>query len=166
MKNLKAKTIYIFPGFQETTKRKPYQELRKSLEAKGYQVILKNLNWKEKYSQQLFVVERDSILIGFSMGAVFVKLLAEQNKVNKVLLLSMTPLKYFKFEKNIKELIAVCGKSLVQDIVKNLKNKRKLKNEVYFYGEKENTKGDIIVKNTGHELTKNYLEEIKKVFKR
>lgn len=163
MKNLKSKTIYIFPGFQETTKRKPYQELRKSLEAKGSKVILKNINWQEKFSKQLFEVESGSILVGFSLGAVFVKLLAEQNTVSNVLLLSMTPLKYFKNKKDILELVKVCGKSLVQDTVKNLKNKRKLRNEIMFYGEKENTKGDILVKNTGHELTKNYLHEIVKV---
>ncbi len=77
----------------------------------------------------------------------------------------MTEMKYFIYKKNIKELSEVCGEDFVLDIKKNLKNKNKQKNEIMFYGDKEGGDGDIIVKNTNHELTDEYIKEIIKILK-
>lgn len=155
-------TVYIFPGLEETTRRKVYQDLRRDLERLGCTVKLKNLDWRKKFSKQIFPIEDEAILIGFSLGAIFAKLLAESVKPKKVLLLSATEMKYFKNKKDIKTLAKVWSKPQVLDLVKNLHHKTKLKNEVYFYGDQEKVAGDIIIKNTGHELTANYLQAIKK----
>lgn len=157
---IEVKRIYIFPGFEETIKRKPYQKLKNILQEKGYEVFLKNINWKEKLSKQIFKIEDNSILFGFSLGAVFAKLLAENNNPSKVLLASMTEMKYFKNKNNIKELAQVCGRDFVFDIKDNLKKKKRQKNEIYFYGELEGGDGDVIVKGAEHELSDRYIQEI------
>lgn len=156
------KKLYIFPGFKETTKQKPYQKLKVFAEAKGYEVVLKNINWKKKFSEQFFPVEKNSILFGFSLGAIFARLLAQDYICNKLLLASMTELSYFKNKNKMKSLIDVCGEEFVKDIAKIIKRNHKAKKEIIFYGELEKTKGDVIVLGVGHRLTDNYLKEINK----
>lgn len=159
----KGKLIYIIPGWGETTKRKPYQKLKKLAEEKDYKVVFKNINWKEKLSSQIFEVEKNSIIFGFSLGAILAKLVAQENECEKLILASMTPLKYFKNKKYIPDLIKVCGKDFVYDINNKLKSKTLAKKQITFYGELENCKADIIVTKTKHEINDKYLKEIDRI---
>lgn len=156
------KTFYIIPGWQETCKRRMYQNLAKSLRKNGYDVIFKNIDWNKNLSDQIFEIEKDSVLFGFSMGAILARLIAQEHKGGLVILASMTPLRHFKGGEQEIMLVNAIGKKVVDDVKKHLKSKIKSK-KILMYGDKENEKADIIVKNTDHEISKNYIKEILKL---
>jgi hypothetical protein len=54
----------------------------------------------------------------------------------------------------------VVGNNFVNDVKKNLKNKIKAKRNILIYGDKEGEKGDFIIKNTDHEISKNYIKKV------
>jgi len=85
------KKIYIIPGFEETTKRRPYQLLRKIAKDEGYEVVFKNIDWNKKLSQQIFSVSDNDIIFGFSLGAVLAWLIAQEYRCKHIILASMTP---------------------------------------------------------------------------
>ena len=159
------KTLYIIPGWQETTKRQSYQKLRLLAQKKGYSVIFHNIDWKKPLSQQTLSVPKNSIVFGFSLGAILAWLIAQNNPCELLILASMTPHKSFNDKTTKKALIEITGKAMVSDIIKNLKTNHKALRQVILYGDKENEKADILVKNTDHEITENYLNEIKKILK-
>lgn len=132
------------------------------MKKQGYSVIFKNIDWNIDISKQIFQVEKDSILFGFSMGAIVAKLISQEYKVKLVILASMTPLKHFRGGKQEKILTDVIGKEKIKDIKKNLKPRIKSKN-IKMYGDKEDEKADIIIKNTDHEISENYIKEIVKL---
>jgi hypothetical protein len=70
--------FYIIPGWEETCRRKQYQNLAKEMEDLGFDIVFKNINWKEKLSKQIFNIEPNSILFGFSMGALLARLIAKK----------------------------------------------------------------------------------------
>ncbi len=154
--------FYIIPGWEETCERKQYQNLAKEIQGLGFEIVFKNINWKEKLSKQTFNIEPNSILFGFSMGALLAKLIAQENKCALTILASMTPLRHFKGGEQEKMLREVIGKKILDDIKNNLQNKLKSPS-VLIYGDKENEKGDILIKNTDHRISKNYIMEIKKL---
>jgi predicted alpha/beta hydrolase family esterase len=90
------KKFYIIPGWTETSRRRQYQSLAKAVRKKGYEVVFKNVDWNKKISQQVFAIEKDSVLFGFSMGAILARLVAQEYTCNLVIFASMTPLRYFK----------------------------------------------------------------------
>lgn len=151
--------FYVIPGWQETCRRKQYQMLAQAVRGLGYEVVFKNVNWQEKLSKQLFVVEKDSILFGFSMGAILARLIAQKYKNELVILASMTPLKHFRESNQEKILAEVIGKQIVADVKKNLILKIKSK-KIIIYGDKEGEKADILVPNTDHEISKNYIKTV------
>ena len=154
--------FYIIPGWEETCKKKQYQNLAKEIQNLGFDIVFKNINWKEKLSRQIFDVEPNSVLFGFSMGALLARLVAQENKCALTIFASMTPFRHFGGGEQEKILREVIGKKILDDIKNNLQNKIKSPS-VLIYGDKENEKGDILIKNTDHRISENYIVEIKKL---
>lgn len=153
------KKFYIIPGWQETCRRRQYQNLADALRKSDYNVVFKNVDWNKKLSDQTFEIERDSILFGFSMGAILARLIAQKYECCLVILASMTPLRHFKGGEQEKLLIDAIGENVVRDVKINLKPKIKSR-KILMYGDKENEKADILVKDTDHEISENYIKEI------
>jgi len=156
------KKIYIIPGWKETCRRKQYQNLAKALKGKKYDVVFKNIDWDKKISEQVFEVEKNSIVFGFSMGALLARLIAQKYGHKLTIFASMTPLRHFRGGEQEKMLTDAIGERVVEDIKIHLKSRLKSKC-VSLYGDKENEKADIIVKNTNHEISKNYIKEVTKL---
>lgn len=158
------KKIYIIPGWQETCKRRQYQNLAKVMRKNRFEIVFKNIDWNKKLSEQIFEIEKDSILFGFSMGAILAKLISQNYKNKLVILASMTPLRHFQGGEQEKLLVDAIGKKIVDDVKKHLKSKTKSKS-ILMYGDKEKEKANVIVKNTNHEISENYIKEILKLIK-
>ncbi|MDQ1281687.1 MAG: hypothetical protein QG630_38 [Patescibacteria group bacterium] len=163
MNQNKEKIFYIIPGWKESPERGPYQKLKKIAEEKGYKVILKNINWKRSIKDQLFDIEKKSTVFGFSLGAVIARLVAQKSECEKIILASMTPLKYFTNKKFTPDLVEICGKDFVYDIKSILKKKHLAKQGISLYGELEKEKADIIIPKTDHEINNSYLKAIKNI---
>ena len=162
--NHKMKKIYILPGYEETTRRRQYQKLRTLLQEKGYEVVFKNINWKQKLTQQMFEIEKDSIVFGFSLGAVLARLVVQKYSCEHAVFASMTILNDFKKGENREALIDLLGTDFVDDVRDYLKPKHKALKQTIMYGDREGEEiADVLVKNTEHELTNEYLKEIIKL---
>lgn len=157
------KKLYIVPGLDDTCSREPYQLLKQMAERKGYQVIPKDVDWKSNLSKQIFSVDATDILFGFSLGAVLVRLVAQQYACKHIILGSMTPLRDFKGGEMRDALIDILGPDFVNDVRDNLQPGHKANKQTIIYGDKENEPGDIIVSNTDHEITQAYISEIEKI---
>jgi len=158
------KKIYILPGYQETTRRRPYQKLRSLLQSKGYEVVFKNIDWQKKLTTQMFEIEKDSVVFGFSLGAVLARLVVQKYSCKHAIFASMTILSDFKKGENRKALIDLLGTEFVDDVRDCLKPKHKALKQTIMYGDKEGEDtADVFVKNTEHELTDEYLREIIKI---
>ncbi len=155
------KNFYIIPGWKEYSRYKVYQSLATMAKKKGYKVIFYEIDWGKKMSEQIFPIEKNSIIFGFSLGAILALLIAQKYECQKLLLASMTPLYSFK-DKEIKNaLIDLLGKDFINDIDKNIKTKSKSKEKVVMYGDREKENGDIIIPKTGHRLNSRYIEAVK-----
>lgn len=157
------KILYIIPAWEDTCRLKPYKLLKKAAEDKGYTVVYKNVNWKKPLSGQIFAVEKEAIIFGFSLGAILGWLVAQQYPCRHLILASMTPHDSFNDPKIKKLLIEVTGEQFVADINANLKEKHQAKKQTLIYGDKEEEKADILVANTQHELTPNYIKVIERL---
>lgn len=157
------KKLYIIPGLGETCRRKPYRLLQQIAEKKGYEVVCINVDWKKKLSPQTFSVEKDAVIFGFSLGALLAWLVAQDNPCKHVILASMTPHYSFTDKEIKKAFIELMGKPFVDDVIKHLKPKHKAQKQTIIYGDKEDEPGDILIKNTQHEITETYLKAIKKL---
>ena len=114
------KILYIIPGWTETTRRRPYQLLRKEAQKNGYEVIFKNIDWKKPLSSQVFSTPEDAVIFGFSLGAILAWLAAQQNPCRLLILASMTPHYSFTDSKIKKALIEITGIRFVNDVIKHL----------------------------------------------
>lgn len=157
------KNLYIIPGLKETCRRRPYQALAKIARAKGYEVVFKNVNWDKNLSPQKFEVPENSVIFGFSLGAVLAWLVAQDTPCEHLILASMTPLHCFKGGEMRKALVDLLGAKYIDDIERQLKPKHKAIKQTIIYGDKEEEKADILVKNTEHEISENYLKELKRL---
>jgi hypothetical protein len=157
--------FYIIPGWRETCRRKQYQNLANKIRKQGYEVVFKNIDWNTNLSKQIFEIEPNSVLFGFSMGALLARLIAQEQKCSLVIFASMTPLRHFKGGKQEKILREVIGKKMLVDIKNNLDKKLKSPT-VLIYGDKEGEQGDFLIKNTGHKITKNYIGEVVKIIEK
>lgn len=157
------KVFYIIPGWESTSQEKPYQLLTKAAQEKGYEVILKDVDWKKPLSLQVFAVPKEAVVFGFSLGAILAWLVAQANPCRLLVLASMTP--HYSFEKDDikKSLIEITGSEFVDDIITSLKLTNKAQKQVMLYGDHETEPADILVPNTEHELTDVYIKEIKKI---
>lgn len=154
------KNIYIIPGWQESSKYKIYQTLAMLAKKKGYDVLFYDVDWNKPLSKQIFSVQENSVIIGFSLGAVLAHLIAQKYKCRKLILASMTPPHSFKDMKLKNELINLLGQSFIEDISKKLHSKHYALNQVIIYGDREGEQGDVIVPHTGHRLNRRYNKEI------
>lgn len=158
--------FYIFPGFTETPRRKCYQSLAKIAEEKGYEVVLVKVDWKKPF--EIFPVEKDDVLFGFSLGAVIAYTIAKKYKCKKVLLASMSPVWYAPFNeaKDYAEVFKPVSKINYGEkfvVTKTPKihaffGEKELK---YFFDLPQKLGAEIIPK-TGHSLTPLYIQTIEK----
>ncbi len=160
---MNKKTLYIIPGWEDTPRLKAYTSLGLLAKKKGYEVFYITVNWKKHLSKQSFQIENNSIVFGFSLGAILAKMVAQNIPVKHLILGSVTPNYNFTNLKIRKELVKIIGKEFVEDIEKNLKKKNLAKKQTILYGELENEKADIIVPKTEHELSKDYILAVNKL---
>ena len=157
------KILYIIPSWEETSRHKPYQSLSKIAKKKGYEVIFKNVNWNQPLSSQVFSVSENAVVFGFSLGAVLAWLVAQDYKCRHIILASMTPHYSWKDQKIKKALVDLAGSKFVNDVIKNLSSKHQAKKQTIMYGDLEKERGDILVPNTQHELSDQYIKEIAQI---
>ena len=154
--------LYIIPGHGQTTRLKPYQEIFKHA-SKKYDVVMINPKWKRSLSSQIFLTTKNDIIFGFSLGALLAYMVAQKYPHKKVIAASMSPIlelpdkiirqlgkkKYLDFKKfkygGVK-VVSLCGEFEINEIKKNNK---KLKG--------------LVIPDTGHELTKQYIKSIYKL---
>lgn len=157
------KKLYIIPGWEDDSSLEPYQKIAEIAKKKGYDVVFKNINWKKTLSQQVFEVHQNDSVFGFSLGAVLAWLVAQDNPCEHLILASKTLHKSFEDPDDIKALTELAGKEFVNDIIKNLTSVNKAKRQTVIYGALEGEMGDVLVPDTEHELTENYIKEIEKL---
>ena len=98
--------------------------------------------------------------MGFSLGAVLARLIAQKYSCRILILASMTPLACFEGGATRKALVDLLGEPYVADIQTKLLPSHKAQKQVILYGDKEGESADILVEDTEHELSANYLERI------
>lgn len=154
------KIIYIIPGWSESSRYKIYQSLVTLANEKGYRAIFYEIDWNKPLSSQIFSVQKDAIIFGFSLGAILAHLIAQKYVCRKLILASMTPLHSFKDKKTKKELADLLGRAFVGDVSKKLRTTHRARSQVILYGDREEEPGDIIVPRTGHRLNTRYVKEV------
>jgi alpha/beta superfamily hydrolase len=161
------KIIYIIPGLGERCDESQYQDLAQALEKKGYRVHQVNPNWYRPLSEQIFPVEKDAIVFGFSFGAIIAYLVAQKYPCKKVLLASLSPLETFSFESLVDDYAEHMSKDLAVEIATDVKkidiSLQSLKTPfVTLAGDvelKDITEGaHILVPGTSHKITKPYIK--------
>ena len=172
------KIIYLIPGLGENCDLLRYKKLAEVLQASGYEVKYINPDWYSPLSRQVFQVEKDAIVFGFSFGAVLAYLVAQKYPCRKVIFASISPIHKFSFkelEKDYRKDIAPkIGKELAQkrgtELARDIKSiKILLKNLktpfVTLVGEKETEMmpADFIVPQSGHRMTDKYIKCIQKL---
>ena len=154
------KIIYIIPGWNESSQYKIYQSLATLAREKGYKVIFYDINWNKSLSSQIFSIEKNAIIFGFSLGAIFARLIAQRYKYRKIILASMTPYYSFKNKELKDRLVKLLGKKFIEDIHKEFRLKHSLHDQIIIYGDREKEQGDIIIPKTGHRLNIRYNKKI------
>jgi len=160
--------IYIIPGLGENCNLVRYKALSKALQNKGYTVINVNPNWYNTLSEQIFPIKKNSILCGFSFGAVFAYLIAKKYPCKKVIFASISPIHLFSYESLKKEYMQHMDEDVAIKLAKEIKNIKislnKLKSPyITLVGSKEemllrDNTPNIIVPNSRHYMTKNYIK--------
>ncbi len=183
------KYLFIVPGFGETGKESCYKEISKCAKSKGFKSITISVVWDrntlstwikevkkilDKYSREEL---RESIILGFSFGALISQEIAKDIIFDKVISCSCSPyykenLKYFP-----KEVYVFFGKKRMKDFENysiNSYKKSKIRNFIAFFGEKDwdigqKTSKKIseylggafqIIPETEHELSPLYIKKI------
>ena len=157
------KILYVIPGWQDTGEENGYKNLGKAAFDKGYDVKSIKVDWTKPLSIQTFEAPKNSTIFGFSLGAILARLIAQKTECEHIILASMTPDYSFKDEEILKALIEMTGKEFVDDIMVSMQNNNRALKQTVIYGDKENEPGDIIVPDTDHEITENYITEIVKI---
>lgn len=187
--NPDKKYFVIIPGFGETGKEKPYKELAVNATEKGFVVYVIEIQWNfrtlsqwikqvEEYIERKEIVPKRTILFGFSFGAEISLFVSNKQTFSKVLLASPSPyfsenLQYIPQESKvffgIRRMIDF--KKYLYTSVCNLKSSH----AILFFGEndwdigiktskkvaKKNEVDFLLVPKSGHELTVEYINEIK-----
>lgn len=157
------KTIYFIPGFGEISR--DHQSLLDSIKAKNYRVIEINPDWVQAISDQVFHPKKDSVIIGFSYGALLAYLVVKKYPCKKVIFASMSPINTFTYDETYndhrKYMAAYQARRTARDILKINVNLNSLKTpHVTLAGEREKISADFLIPNTGHKLTKKYISTI------
>lgn len=143
------KTVYIIPGFTESTNLKSYQQIIKLFRSKNFKVIPIKISWKNKvmsdyikeFQKQIQSDKDEKIyLFGFSFGAMIALISAVKIKPKMIFLCSLSP--YFREDLPLikKSWKNIFGKKRIEDfqnfpfnkIAKNIKSKT-----ILLVGEKE-----------------------------
>ncbi len=129
-----------------------------------------NPNWHKPISEQVFTVEKNATLIGFSMGAVLAYLIAKNSPCKKVIFASLSPLHTFDFKEDLDLLSTYMSRKRALPIAEDWHNiKISLKTLrtpfVRLLGEYEKGMGtaDILVPKGKHFVGRAYREEIVKL---
>jgi pimeloyl-ACP methyl ester carboxylesterase len=184
------KKIYIIPGFGENKKDKPYLELIKFFESKNFEVIFYEPKWSRNTIEKWLndfeeVLKNDtadnSMVFGFSFGALIAVLSTKTHKFSKLILCSLSPY----FSDNIKLLPALAEKYLgkrrmiafeKQDFPKDIKipviflvgskEKELFPNDSKkYYDLWQGSKKFILVSDAEHDISnQNYISAIKSLF--
>ena len=150
-----------------------YKKLSASLEKMGYVVVPINPDWKKPISEQIIPVDSDSIIFGFSMGAVLAYLIAQKYPCKKIILASISPTHTFVYKSFLRFMKKHMSEDEAIKVTKDVVNiKVKLDTSktphITLMGSKEKlTKGerkpDFIVPGADHKIDKVYSEAILKL---
>lgn len=164
------KKIYIFPELGSNCSENSYKNLSQALKKLDYQVILIKPDWFKPISNQIFKIDEDAIVFGFSMGAVLAYLSICKYRCRFAIFASMSPIYKFTIDEYAVDLFPYMSRDDAYLIARDLKNitidMSKIEAPyITISGENENMDSDIYVSNTGHELNDNYIENILKIIK-
>jgi esterase/lipase len=170
---MKKNIIYIIPGMGENCNLLRYRKMSRLLFEKGYEVKEVNPDWYKPISGQIFKIEKDSIIFGFSAGAILAYLVVNKYKCKKVILASMTPVKIISQKEIYDILIEKMSEKLSLEISKDYKkikvNLEKLKTpyititggkEILLRGE---SVSDFIIPKATHRISGSYLAALLKI---
>ena len=173
--------LYIIPAYEETIKDEGYPQIIVEAKKKKYKVFVLNLQIKNKSLDDLInkavkIIRKgtDSVIFGFSIGALIAFCISKKIAIKKGLFCSISPILGKDALKNLKINQKYLGKETVEELKKTRYGKTISKEPVFICGDKEEkkliertkklhrTNGGklIIVKNNKHKLTKNYIKEI------
>jgi len=162
--------IIIYPGWGESFKEACYLKLANTLQSTGHKVTCMNLDWRKPLSNNVFRAPKDSVIIGFSYGAIITYLIAQKYPCKKIILCSLSPLQKFSHNQNMKDyqkhMSYEQAKAMADDTQKIKINLKKLKVPyITLVGELEKGigKADFIVPKTGHNMTNAYINNISKL---
>lgn len=154
----------------ESCNEPQYSSLTKDLEEMGYSVAPINPDWKKPITKQLMKIESDSIIFGFSMGAVLAYLIVKEYPCKKAIFASISPVHTFihnDFKKFLSEHMSLEEAELVtNDILAIDVDLQNLKTpHVTLMGDQEEmVKGektpDIFVPGAAHEIGDDYRKAI------
>jgi pimeloyl-ACP methyl ester carboxylesterase len=163
------KIIYIIPGQGENCTLARYKALAKVLVKKGYNVKKINPDWYRPLFEQIFPVEKDAVILGFSFGAVFAYLLAKKYPCRKVIFASLSPLHTFSRESLIQDMRPYMAETLAHEIAidfKHIKIQLISLKVPYICLAGQYEKGiaaDFLVPKSGHRITPAYIKCIEKL---
>lgn len=157
--------LFIVPGWEETGLEDPYKRISSIADKYGLYPTITSIDWSKPLSRQIFVPQKDDIIFGFSLGAVLGRIVAQSYPISLLILASVTPEHNFKDKEILLDFYNLCGKEFVDDMKDSLKEKTMAKRTVVIYGDREGESADVLVEDTEHELTNNYLNEIENVIK-
>lgn len=163
------KIVYIIGGQGERADEIQYIKLASALKKKGYTVKPVHPNWYIPLSEQVFKVEKDAIIIGFSMGAILAYLIARKYSYQKAIFASMSPIHTFSFQEEFEFLSTKMDPKKAFAIVKDMKSIKvdleKINTPyIRFAGSLERgIPADIKVPRTGHNMTKTYIHCIARI---
>ncbi len=166
--NKMNKKLYIIPGIGQTCNLTRYRRLEKVARAKGYEVFLVNPDWTLPISKQIFDVDKNSVIFGFSMGAILACLVAKKHDCKMIILASISPLNELDFEEMKDFLTTKMSKKRAEEVTEDLKKIRGSYQKtntkaISLAGEFKNTKADIIVPKTGHRYSSLYNSYVERI---
>ncbi len=173
--------LYIIPAYEETVKDQGYPQIITAAKKKKYKIVVMNLQIKNKslddlVNKALEIIggEIDSVIFGFSIGALIAFCISKKIPIRKGLFCSISPIlgrdavrdfkinqKYFgiKTAKELKKIDYGITLSREPIFICGDKESKKLVNRTKKIHAKNGGKL-IMVKNNNHELTKNYTDQI------
>jgi alpha/beta superfamily hydrolase len=166
------KIIYIIPGLGEDCNLARYKKLTEVMQTKGYSVKSINPDWYKPLSEQVFPIEKESIIFGFSFGAILAYLIVRKYPCKKVIFGSISPIHTFSFKSLVDDNTEHMDKDLAIELARDIKNiKISLKDintpHISLAGELEIpvmiNNADLLVPKTKHFLSKAYIESINKL---
>ena len=165
-------TIYIIPGYGENCSLARYKKLIQALQKSANIVVPINPDWYQPISKQIFKIKRNSIIFGFSYGAMLAYLTARKYKCNKIILGSIAPIHTFSIKSLIKDNLEHMSKELAIAQAEDIKSIKISLDKldcpyVTLAGELEppimKNNADFIIPRTNHYLSKNYIDGICKI---